>query len=152
MIHICGGLREINLIIWDRFGHHLRLIALHLERIIGFVGHTTTLFCRFKTVFEAVHLTGLPLAVADHLRADRIDIHELLAASRITLLRTATNWLVVAHRRQALISNSTEITTLIKADLILASRLHHLRLVHDLTDLLFKQAVGQNTGAILSSI
>lgn len=73
--------------------------------------------------------------MANHLRTYRVDVHELLTTSCVTLLRHATNWLVVAHCRQALIRDPSQVAPLVKADFVVARRLYHLRLVHDLSDL-----------------
>ena len=152
MVHISRGLRQVNLVVRDRFCDHLSLIALHLEGVVRFIGQTTALLRRFETIFEAVDLTSFALSVTDHLRTDRVDVHELLAASCIAFLRATTNWVVVAHGRQTLVGNPPQVAALVEADLVLPRRLHHLRLVHNLADLLLKQTVGQNPSAALSTI
>ena len=74
--------------------------------------------------------------MAHHLGgADRIYIDKLLAATRITVLITHDG-LVIAHGRESLIGYSPEIAALVEADLVLSRRLNHLRLIHNLANLL----------------
>ena len=105
MVYICRRLGQVDFIIRDRFCNHLSLVTLHLKRIVCLVSQTTTLFRGFESVFEAVDLASFSLSMPNHLRADWIDVHELLTASGITFLRTSAHRFIIAHGRQALIGN-----------------------------------------------
>jgi hypothetical protein len=59
--------------------------------------------------------------------------------------------LIIAHHRKSLISDATQIAALVKADVILLGRLHQLRLIHNLSDLLLEQAVWQDSRCICVS-
>ena len=89
--------------------------------------------------------------MAHHLLVYRVHIDKLLAASRVSLLEPR-HWLVVAHCREALIGDSPQIATLIKADFVVSGGLHHLRLIHDLTDFFFEERVRQNAVAVLTPV
>lgn len=132
-------LGQVDFVVWDRLGDHLGLITLDLERVIRFFGQATFL-SRLESVFEAVYLASLAFSVAHHLRANRVDVHELLTAASITFL-SFTNRFIITHCGQTLVRDATQIATLVEANFILTRRLHHLRLIHDLSDLLLEQAV-----------
>ena len=78
----------------------------------------------------------------DQLRASLITVglcDELLTAKRGPM--THIYRLIITHHRESLISNSAQIGTLVKADIVLFCRLNELTLVHDLANLLLQHRV-----------
>jgi len=56
--------------------------------------------------------------------------------------------LVIAHHGESLIGDTAQVAPLVKADVIFFGRLHQLRLIHNLSDLLLEQAVWQDSWSI----
>ena len=59
--------------------------------------------------------------------------------------------LIITHHRESLIGDASQIASLVKADVVFFGRLHQLRLVHNLTNLLFEQAMWLDSWSICNS-
>ena len=149
MGRISVRLGQVDLSILDRLGNDLVVVLLDWEwrtrpvLIVVIVVVVVMLFLRwFKSILEAVHLTGFAFILPDHLGSCLVlCIDELLTAARIAFL----NGLVIAHRWHTLVGYAAQVAALVKADLVFFCRLDQLRLVHNLSNLFLKQTVRQHT-------
>ena len=146
LVHLRLG--QVNLALLERLCNDLSIVFLAIERHICAM-ISSFLFCWFESIFNAVHLSGFPLALSYHLWSNLVCVDELLAT---TSLIRGLDWLVVAHGWHSLVGYPAQVAPVIETDIVFFRWLNQLGLIHNLPYLFFKKTVRQDTCTTLTAL